>query len=305
MISKFLTIAVVCSALTSAAAGNVRVLTTTSDLMSIVKEVGGERVEVSSYCKGTQDTHFLEARPSFIVNTSKADLVVSVGLGLEVGWLPKVLAGGRNPKVMEGGPGFLEVGSKVEVLEVPKGPISRAEGDVHPEGNPHVTLDPIRAGQIAVVIGQRLATLDPGFSEQYRKRAEAMQARLVSMTKIWQDRINKSGIKKVITHHKSLSYFFARFGIESAGMLEPLPGVPPTAGHLVQVIKEAARNGVKLILVENYFSDGAARKVASQVPGISVDSIPVAVLGTPGVKTLDALYEDLVQRFENAAKKVM
>ena len=138
-----------------------------------------------------------------MLNTSRADLVVSIGLGLEVGWLPKVLSGGRNRKVMEGSSGYLEVGPTVKVLEIPTGPISRAEGDVHPEGNPHVTLDPIRVGEIAVVIAQRLGSMNPTLANSFLKRAKAMQLRLANKTKDWQTRINKSGFDRVVTHHKT------------------------------------------------------------------------------------------------------
>ena len=113
----------------------IKVVTTTTDLKAIVDEVGGDKVQVTSFCKGSQDPHFLEAKPSYMIKTYRADLLVAIGLGLEVGWLPKVLEGSKNPKVMQGAKGYLEVGSKLKVLEVPKGPISRADGDVHPEGS--------------------------------------------------------------------------------------------------------------------------------------------------------------------------
>jgi zinc/manganese transport system substrate-binding protein len=284
--------------------GKVRVLTTTTDLKAIVEEVGGSSVSVDAFCTGTQDPHFLEAKPSYIVNTSRADLVVSIGLGLEIGWLPKVLAGGRNSKVMEGTSGYLEVGPKVEVLEVPKGPINRAEGDVHPEGNPHVTLDPVRVGQIALLIAERLSSFDPKAASDFSIRAKAMQSRLLEKSKHWQQRINQAGFMKVVTHHKTLSYFFDRFGMESVAMLEPLPGVSPTANHVLKVIKQASEKGVKKILVENYFSDAVAQKVSTQISGISVESVPVAVLGESEIRTHDDLFEALVKKIESNGKAI-
>ena len=276
-----------------------KVLTTTTDLQSIVEEVGGsDRVTVSSFCKGAEDLHFLEAKPSFILSTSKADLVVSIGLGLEIGWLPKVLAGGRNLKVMEGKSGYLEVGPHVSVLEVPTGPISRSEGDIHPEGNPHVTLDPIRVGEIAIVIAKRLGDLDPSSAKVFMQRAQSMQSRLKTKTKQWQERLQKIAFKKIVTHHKLLSYFFDRFGIESVARLEPVPGVPPTASHIMQVMKDAKEKGVKKILVEHYFSDKAAKKVASEIPGVFVKHTPVAVLATNSIKSIDDLFESLVRNLE-------
>ena len=294
---KYFTIVALCIVSNSVFA-KIRVVTTTTDLRSIVEEVGSEKVTVDSFCKGEQDPHFLEARPSYILNASRADLVVSIGLGLEVGWLPKVLSRARNRNVMEGGSGYLEVGPTVKVLEVPTGPISRAEGDVHPEGNPHVTLDPIRVGEIALVIAERLGTVEPSSKDYFLNRAKAMQSRLKKKTEGWLKRIEKSGINKIVTHHKSLSYFFDRFKIESVAMLEPLPGVPPTAKHILMVMKESSAKGVKKILVENYFSDAVAKKVASEIPGIAVESVPVAVEGTAKVKNIDDLFEELVLKIE-------
>ena len=129
-------------------------------------------------------------------------------------------------------------------------------------------------------------------------RAKAMQSRLKKKTEGWLKRIEKSGINKIVTHHKSLSYFFDRFKIESVAMLEPLPGVPPTAKHILKVMKESSAKGVKKILVENYFSDAVAKKVASEIPGIAVESVPVAVEGTAKVKNIDDLFEELVLKIE-------
>ena len=157
-----------CLASSSASAlAKVKVLTTTSDLNALVGEIGGSEVESESICKGSQDPHFIEPKPSFMVKASRADLVVAVGMGLEVGWLPNVLRGSRNPNINPGTKGYLEVGTSVQPLEVPQGKVTRAEGDVHPEGNPHVTLDPIRAGEIAVLIGKRLGELDAANAAKY------------------------------------------------------------------------------------------------------------------------------------------
>ncbi len=276
----------------------IKVVTTTTDLKAIVDEVGGDKVQVTSFCKGSQDPHFLEAKPSYMIKTYRADLLVAIGLGLEVGWLPKVLEGSKNPKVMQGAKGYLEVGSKLKVLEVPKGPISRADGDVHPEGNPHVNLDPIRVGEMAVIIAKRLSSLEPKFESFFQKNAKALESRLAKKTKEWQKRIDKLTVKKLVTHHKTLSYFFDRFGIESIAMLEPLPGVPPTANHILKVIKSAKQKGVKKIFVENYHSDLVAKKVASDVGGVTVASVPVAVLGTEKIKKSDDLFEELVSQLE-------
>lgn len=281
----------------------IKVLATTSDLRFITEEVGKKNVSVKSICDGTRDPHFLEARPSYILEVSKSDLVIANGLGLEIGWLPKLLEAGRNPKVMKNSSGYLEVGPKVKILEIPKGPISRAQGDVHSEGNPHVTLDPIRVGKIALVIAKKLGTIAPKSSDFFMKNALALQLKLKEKTKEWQKRIKQSGISEVITHHKTLTYFFDRFGIKSAGMLEPFPGVPPTAKHILGVIQKASKNGIKMILIEDYFDSKIAEKAATQIPGIHVASIPVAVR-EPYFKTSYDLFEKLVTVIESQKVKV-
>lgn len=275
----------------------VKIITTTSDLGALVKEIGDKDVSVTSICDGTRDPHFLEAKPSYILAVSKADLVIANGLGLEVGWLPKLLTAAKNPKVMENSSGYLEVGSAVKVLEIPKGPVDRSQGDVHPEGNPHVTLDPIRLAEMALVIAEKLGKIVPKSAEIFKKNALAFKLKLEEKTKDWQKRIAASGVKSVITHHKTLTYFFDRFGITSAGMLEPFPGVPPTAKHILSVIQSAAKNNVKMILIEHYFDSKIAEKAASQIPNILVASVPVAV--SSHNKTSIDLFETLVTMIES------
>ena len=273
------------------------VVTTLSDLETLVEEVGGSFVSVESICKGNKDPHFLSAKPSYIMKVSRADLVVANGLGLEIGWLPKLLSAARNPKVVSGAKGYLEVGKEVSVLDIPDGPISRAHGDVHPEGNPHITLDPKRVGEIAIVIAQKLSQLDAKNSDTYQKNAQNFQKRLTEKTKQWKERIKKTGIKSVVTYHETLVYFLDRFDIEKAAILEPFPGVAPTAKHTLSVIKEASTRGTKLILIEQYFDPKAAEKPASQIPGIQVATVPVAIQ-KPKISSSEALFEELVQILE-------
>ena len=286
------------------ALAQLNVMTTLSDLDAIVREIGGDDVSSSSFCKGTQDPHYIEPKPSYMIKASKADLVVSIGLGLEVGWLPSIIQGARNPKIVPGNPGFLEVGPLLDPLEVPSGKVTRAEGDVHPEGNPHVTLDPIRAGTIAIAIAERMAELDPPHGAKFRAQGAALQQRLAEKTKLWQARIVKSGITKVITFHKTLTYFFDRFQLKNPAILEPLPGVPPTARHTLEVIAKAQSEKVQLILVENFFDPTVADRVAKDVPGLRVVSVPVNVGGDDAIHTLDDLYENLVHAVEGGSSHV-
>ncbi len=278
------------------------VLTTVSDLNALVQEIGGAEVKSESFCKGSQDPHFLEPKPSFMVKANRADLVVAIGLGLEVGWLPSILQGARNPKIQTGQAGYLEVGPAVSVLDVPSGKVTRAEGDVHPEGNPHVLLDPIRTGEISLVIAKRLGELDAPHAALFKSRAEALQKRLVEKSHDWEARIAKTGTSKIISFHKTLTYFFDRYKIQNPMILEPLPGVPPTAKHTLDVIERAKADKITLVMVENFFDPQVAVRVSKDVPQLRVEVVAVSVGGSDKVKTIDDLYENLVLAIEGKAK---
>ncbi len=280
------------------AEARLKVVATVADLGAIASEVGGEDATVESLAKGSQDPHFLEAKPSYMVKLSRADLLLAIGMELEVGWLPSLQRGARNPKVLSGGSGYLEAGPSADPLEVATGKLTRADGDVHPQGNPHVTLDPVRAAKIGILIAEKMAELDPAHAVGFRKRAKALENRLVEKTALWKARIEKSGVKKVVSYHKTLSYFFDRFGIANPAILEPKPGVPPTSGHIIGVIKLMKEQNVSLVLVENFFDSSVTKKILGEVPGARSVAVPVAVGGASGVNSLDDLYEALVKAVE-------
>jgi zinc/manganese transport system substrate-binding protein len=280
------------------AEAKLNVVASIPDLAAVAREVGGDDANVESIAKGTQDPHFIEAKPSYMVKVSKADLLITVGLELEVGWIPSLVRGARNPRVANGQKGFLELGSEMDPLEVPKGKISRAEGDVHPDGNPHFYLDPIRLGKAAGLIAGRLGELDPAHATDFTKRAKAFADRMKTKTEAWRKRIEKSGVKKIVTYHKTLTYFFDRFGIENPAILEPKPGIPPTSGHIIEVIQLMKQQKVPLILVENFFDSTVTNKIIPEVPGARAATVPVDVEGEPGVKSNDDLFEQLVKSVE-------
>ena len=282
----------------SLAEAKLNIVTTVTDLKAMAEEIGGDAVSVTSIAKGTQDPHFIEAKPSFMVKVSKADLLLAIGLDLEVGWLPVIQQGARNPKVNRGNLGYLEVGPLVAPLEVPTGNITRADGDVHPFGNPHVTLDPIRAGEIAVHIAKRMGQLDSEHAALYDKNARALQTRLVDKTKSWDARVKASGVKSAVTFHKTLTYFLSRFKIDNPAILEPKPGIPPTSGHIIEVIKLIKEKKIFLVLVENYFDPTVTNKIKQEIPSLRARTVGVAVEGEPKILKLDDLYEHLVRAVE-------
>lgn len=204
----------------------IQVATTTSDLAAIVHEVGQNNVDVFSIAKGTQDPHQIEAKPSFMVKLRNTDLVIEQGLELETAWIDPLIRGARNPKLSEKN-AVLELAGELSPLEIPQGKISRAEGDVHPGGNPHFQLDPVRLGEAAILIADRLAELDPTHQEEYSKNAAAFKKLMDDKTKEWQERIKKTGITAIVTYHKTFTYFCDRFQLQCDLQLEPKPGIPP------------------------------------------------------------------------------
>jgi zinc/manganese transport system substrate-binding protein len=274
------------------------VVATTTDIGAIVQAVGGDAISLSTIAKGSQDPHYIEAKPSYMVKLRDADLLVSNGLSLEIGWLPSLIRGSRNPKVNPGARGFLELGAFIEPIEKPTGSVSRAMGDVHPDGNPHFTLDPIRDGDLALKVADKLGDLDPSNKASYVSRAQAYKESLVKKTAEWQKRLDATGVKEVVTYHPSLDYFIDRFHLKVPINLEAKPGVPPTAQHILDVIDTVKKNKIKLILVDNFFDTKIADRVAKEAPGVRVESIGNAVDSAPGLKTTADVIEELVKAFE-------
>ena len=295
-ISKIIGLALMAPSLAQAA--HLKVVTTVPDLAALVSEIGGSELNVESISRGNQDPHTIEAKPSFMLKLSQADLVVSIGLELEIGWLPSLLRGARNPKIAPGSPGNFEAGTAISVLEKVEGQVTRAQGDVHPDGNPHFMTDPIRVGQVAVAIAERLAALDAPHAVQYRSAALKLQRRLEAKTKTWSERIAKTGVKEVITYHKSLTYFLDRFKISNPAILEPKPGIPPTAPHIVEVTQLVREHKIRLAMVENLYDSAPALRVAKDVPELRVVSVPIAIGGEPNINTPDDLFERIVQLVE-------
>lgn len=281
-----------------AAQAKMNVVTSTPDLAALAREIGGGEVDVESIARGSQDPHFIEAKPSYMVKLNRADLLVTVGLDLEVGWIPPLLAGARNPRIREGEKGFLALGILLDPLDKPEGKITRAAGDVHPDGNPHFWLDPIRMGKAADLLASRLGELDPQHKADYTKRAEVFRDRMRAKTEEWKKRIIKSGVKKVITYHMTLTYFFDRFGLANPLVLEPKPGIPPTGAHILTVIERMKSEKISLILVENYFDSSVTKKILREVPGSRAHTVAVAVGGDAGVQSIDDLFEQLVKAIE-------
>jgi len=257
------------SASPAQAASKLKVVTTTEDLAALAREVGGDHVEVEAIARGYQDSHFVEAKPSFILKLNRADLLIVVGLQLEIGWLPPLITQSRNPRIQLGTPGYLDVSQFCEVLEIPAGQITRAMGDVHPLGNPHYWLEPQNGRRIAQGIANKLADLRPQEAAYFQQRFQDFSNRLTAAEKVWDQRMAPYRGREVVTYHRSWPNFAKRFGLEVVGYVEPKPGIPPSPSHTLELINMMRREKIKLILVEPYFDlktpNAVGRETGAQV----------------------------------------
>jgi ABC-type Zn uptake system ZnuABC Zn-binding protein ZnuA len=256
------------------AAGKINVVTATMDLAALATEVGGDRVNVISIARGYQDPHFVEAKPSFLLNLRKADLLVVVGLQLEVGWLPPLITQSGNPKIQPAAPGYFDASQFAEILEIPTVQVSRAMGDVHPLGNPHYWLDPQNGLRVATGLAQKLTQLSPGDAGYFQQRLGDFRKRLMDAEKRWDDLMKPYRGRKVVTYHQSWPNFVKRFGLQVVDYVEPRPGIPPSPAHVVELIALMKRQNVKLILVEPYFDLKTPQSVARETGGQVVVLMP-------------------------------
>ncbi|MEO7271291.1 MAG: metal ABC transporter substrate-binding protein [Vicinamibacterales bacterium] len=244
-----------------------KVVTTTEDLASLAREVGGDKVQVDALAKGYQDPHFVDPKPSFILQVSRADLLIAVGRELEIGWLPPLVNSARNAKVQAGGAGYLDASQTVKILEIPTGQITRAMGDVHPSGNPHYWLDPDNGRKMAAAIRDKLSELSPADKAYFALRYSDFDRRLGDAQKRWDAAMAPYKGTKIVTYHRSWPNFMERFGLDVIGYVEPKPGIPPSPSHTLDLIGEMKAKGVKLIVVEPYFDLKTPQAIANQVGG--------------------------------------
>ncbi len=237
----------------AAAADKINIITTTEDLASIVREIGGDKVQVEALAKGYQDPHFVDAKPSFLLKLRRADLLVAIGLQLEIGWLPPLVTNCGNPKIQPGAGGYLEAAQFAEILEIPTGQITRAMGDVHPQGNPHFWLDPQNGLRVAKGLRDKFSEMSRADAPYFAQRFDSFQQRMADAEKAWDEKMKPYRGAKIVTYHNSWPNLVRRFGLNVVGYVEPRPGIPPSPGHLVDLIREMKRQNIKLILVETYF----------------------------------------------------
>lgn len=275
------------------------VVTTTEDIASLVQVVGGEWVTVKSLSRGYQDTHFVQAKPSLMVIVHQADLLIYQGMELEVGWLPLLIRGARNPKVVLGQPGNLDLSMSIDPLEVPQGALDRSMGDVHAFGNPHYHLGPSNIKSMIFLITDHLSELDPVHESQFKSNRNTFIKNFDTRLARWNQLMAPFKGKKVVTYHRTWSYFLRDFGMQYIQTLEPVPGIQPSPSHLIHLSKLMKAKNVRLILQANYYQNKFSNLLADKT-GAQVLTLPPGVGGVPEAKDTIGLFDTLVNQISKA-----
>jgi zinc/manganese transport system substrate-binding protein len=273
-----------------AEAKKLKVVTTLTDLAALTQEVGGDKVDVEPLARGYQDPHFVEPKPSFLLKLRNADLLILVGLDLEIGWLPPLITQSGNGRIQPGSPGYLDASQFAEILEIPQGRVTRAEGDVHPLGNPHYWLDPDNGRRIAKGIATKLGEMDPGDTAYFQQRYDDFAKRLDEADKKWVAEMAPYRGRKVVTYHRSWPNFAKHFGLDVVGYIEPRPGIPPTPSHTIDLVNLMKRGNIKIELIEPYFDLKTPNSIASMTGGKVVVMMP-SVGGKPQITDYFKLFD--------------
>jgi ABC-type Zn uptake system ZnuABC Zn-binding protein ZnuA len=280
------------------AQAKLNVVATTPDLASIAKEIGGNEIDLTTLAKPTEDPHFVDAKPSFIVKLNHADALIEGGAELEIGWLPALLDQSRNSKLAPGAPGHISCAQGVQMLEVPT-VLDRSRGDIHAAGNPHFLVDPVNAKNAAQRIADAFCALDQKSCATYRANLKKFSETLDAKTAEWQRTLAPFKGQQIAAYHNSWPYFGERFGLKIDLFLEPKPGVPPTPTHLAEVIIKMKADNVHVIIVDPYLDRRTAETVAAKTGATVVDvtQFPGGVKGTEGgyVALMDYLVNSIAR----------
>ena len=267
---------------------------------ALTEELGGDKVKVYVATNAMQDAHHVEAKPSLIARARSADLVVATGAELEIGWLPLVTQQAGNPAIQPGKPGYFEAAPYVSLLEKPTR-LDRAEGDVHPGGNPHIQTDPRNIAKVAAPLATRLAELDPPNAAYYRARYQAFAERWNAAIAKWEKEAAPLKGTPIMVQHKAFTYLEVWLGLNEIAALEPKPGVEPTTAHLSEVLALQQRQPAKMVLRAAYQNGRASEWIAERAK-ISVVVLPFTVGGDDAAKDLFGLYDDTIARLLKGAQ---
>jgi len=263
-------------------------------LGKIIQEVGGDQVKVKVLASAKFDPHFVIPKPSLIPVLSRADMLVANGAGLEIGWLPPLLRSAHNPKILVGTEGFLDASRAIHLIDVPKS-VSRAMGDIHPEGNPHFDTNPHNVLPIAKLVAKKLMTLDPAHKNEYAQNLKTFTQKWQTFLKGFDAKMQSCKGKKVIQYHELYNYLLRRYGIKSIANIEPLPGISPSSKHTLELIQQMKKEHITTILQDPYHEKKTARFIAGKTDA-KVVVLPHDVGSVSGTKSLKSFYTTIRER---------
>ena len=275
------------------------VFTTVPEWAALAEEIGGDKVKAYSATNALQDPHRVEARPSLIAKARGADLVIATGAELEVGWLPLVLQQSGNGKVRPGTPGYFEAVTAVPVLGKPT-KLDRAEGDIHPQGDPHIQTDARNIGRVAEALSARMAQLDSADASVFQSRTKQFLEKWNAAVAKWEKQAAPLRGARIVVQHKAFTYLIAWLGMEEVAALEPKPGMEPTTAHLAEVLATLEKQPAKMVLRAAYQGDRASQWLAQRTK-INPVVLPFTVGGDEGAKDLFGLFDDTIQRLLKGA----
>lgn len=277
---------------------NLKILACEPEWAALARELGRDKVVVSSATNALQDPHYIQARPSLISKVRRADLIVCSGSQLEIGWLPMLLRKGNNPNVQPGSPGFLEASQYVKRLDVTMDS-DRSQGDVHPQGNPHIQTNPHNILLVAEAMSERLVRLDAKNAESYQQYLSDFRHRWTTAISAWEERASVLRGKRVIAHHKSWRYLEVWLGLVELATLEPVSGIPPTANHLASLLERFDNKGADFIIRAPFQSEKASEWLSERT-GIPAVMLPLTVGGTDEAGDLFRWFDDIINRLLTA-----
>lgn len=283
---------------TASVQAKLNVVATITDFGAIAREVGGDEVKVTSIAKGTEDSHFVDAKPSFVRVLNQADVLIEGGAELEIGWLPPLVNGARNSRILGDALGHIVLGPHIKLIEVPSGPVDRSMGDIHPLGNPHFWLDPENGKVIAAILADRFSKLDPANKAKFEGNQKKFTQRLNEKMAAWSAAMAPYRGARLISYHKSFDYFLERYGLVLAGTIESRPGIEPSPAYITGLIQRLQGSGVKLVMIEPYRPRKTPAYVAQQL-GTPLLVIPEKVGGNSNAGDYISLFEyDIAQVIE-------
>jgi len=271
-----------------------RVVASYRYIADVTQRIGGNEVSVIALAKGTRDPHFITPKPSFISKMRRADLLIINGGQLEIGWIPPIIRKANNSKIVPGSEGFLDLFSFIKPIEVPT-EVSRAQGDIHPDGNPHFALDPDNILLIAKAIESKLSELLPEKHDYFTKNLNDFLSKWKERTKKWEVALKKFSGKNVVQYHKNFDYFLEKFNMKELGTLEPVPGIPPTSKQIDKIITLVKNKGAVFLFQDVYHNQKASKFVAKRCK-IKMVILPHDVGSVSAANDIFSLFDEIVRR---------